>query len=134
MKKLMTIVAISFFICAKAQKVDSIYINLYTDSLKKGTYNYINVDGQLSNGSFIPLMADEVIFKSSIGSWQGNSLILDPATKEEKVSITVTLKANPRLSKMVVIFFKKITTDPVLKSEKEIIEGYKKNRRRTNKN
>ena len=28
-----------------AQKVDSIYFHLYTDSLKKGTYNYINVDG-----------------------------------------------------------------------------------------
>jgi len=42
-----------FLLCslfAKAQKVENIYVNLYTDSLKKGTFNYINIDGKLSNG------------------------------------------------------------------------------------
>jgi hypothetical protein len=34
-----------FSASAKAQKVESIYVNLYTDSLKKGTYNYINIEG-----------------------------------------------------------------------------------------
>ncbi|MBL0056604.1 MAG: hypothetical protein IPP31_10530 [Chitinophagaceae bacterium] len=39
---------------ARGQKVENIYVNLYTDSLKKGTFNYINIDGKLSNGRFIP--------------------------------------------------------------------------------
>jgi len=53
----------------KAQKIDSIYANLYTDSLKKGTYNYINIDGLLSNGSYLPLDSTQVIFKSSAGKF-----------------------------------------------------------------
>ena len=43
------------FSAAGAQKVDSIYFHLYTDSLKKGQHNYINVDGKLSNGSWMPV-------------------------------------------------------------------------------
>jgi hypothetical protein len=41
---------ISLTTLTKAQKVDSIFFHPYTDSLKKGTYNYINVDGKLSDG------------------------------------------------------------------------------------
>ena len=42
--------AVLFSNFLKAQKVDSIYFHLYTDSLKKGVYNYINVDARLQNG------------------------------------------------------------------------------------
>ena len=38
------------FKLANAQKVDSIYFHLYTDSLKKGFFNYINVDDKTSDG------------------------------------------------------------------------------------
>ena len=48
-----------------AQKVDSIYFNLYTDSLKKDQHNYINVDGKLSNGRWMPLSAKEIEFSCS---------------------------------------------------------------------
>ena len=58
----------------KAQKVDSLFFNLYTDSLKIGTYNYINVDGKLSNGSWLPLDSMQVIFTSSTGKMTGNIL------------------------------------------------------------
>ena len=37
----MLLFAFSF---SKAQKIDNIFVNLYTYSLKKGTYNYINID------------------------------------------------------------------------------------------
>ena len=40
-----------------AQKVQEIYLHLYTDSLKKGTYNYINIDGKMTDGSWMPLTA-----------------------------------------------------------------------------
>ncbi len=44
------------FACnVKAQNIDSIYFHLYTDSLKKEVHNYINVDGLLQNGRYLPL-------------------------------------------------------------------------------
>ena len=48
---------------ANAQKVDSIFFHLYTDSLKKGTHNYINVDGKLSNSRWHPFTEKEIKFQ-----------------------------------------------------------------------
>ena len=129
MKNLLTILLLLFCVTARAQKVDSIFFNLYTDSLKKGVYNYINVDGKMEDGSFLPLMADEVVFKSSAGKWQGNSLIFDADLKEEKVNITATLKTNPGISKNITIYLKKINTEPELKNEKEVIDNYRKRKK-----
>ena len=56
---------------ASAQKIEGIYANLYTDSLKKGTYNYINIDGKLSNGHYIPLDTSDIIFTASEGKFSG---------------------------------------------------------------
>ena len=82
-------------------------MNLYTDSLKKGTYNYINIDGRLSNGKYLPLDSTQLIFKSSYGKFYGNSLLVDKDCKEEKVSITVTMKTDPSLHKEFVMYIKK---------------------------
>jgi hypothetical protein len=107
-------------------KVDSIYFNLYTDSLKKGTYNYINVDGKLSDGRWLPLTAKEISFTASSGKFDGNSLFIDSTFKGQKVSIKASLKANPSISREVVIYIK--TTDPVekLKTTEELMEEWKK--------
>ena len=129
MKKLLSILLLLFCVTARAQKVDSIFFNLYTDSLKKGVYNYINVDGKMEDGSFLPLMADEVVFKSSAGKWQGNSLIFDTDFKEKKVNIIATLKTNPEISKSIIIYLKKINTEPELKNEKEVIDNYRKRKK-----
>jgi hypothetical protein len=110
---------------AKAQKVESIYFNLYTDSLKKGVHNYINVDGKLSTGSFYPLMASEVVFSSSAGRWEGNSLIIDTSFKNDSVVITASLKANPSISKNVVIYLKRSSFEGIIKSEQELLEEWK---------
>ena len=114
----------------KAQKIDSIYFNLYTDSLKKGVYNYINVDGKTSTGTYLPLMSDEVELKSSAGKWVGNSLIIDSSFTGEKVTVTASLKKQPEIKKTVTIYMKKIEVEPDLKSEAEVIESYKKQMRR----
>ena len=92
---------------SKAQKIDSIYVNLYTDSLKKGTYNYINIDGRLSNGKYLPLDSTQIIFGSSHGKFYGNSLWIDKDCKEEKVNIKITLRSNPALHKEFVMYIKK---------------------------
>ena len=126
MKKLLIILIVLSAFTAKAQKVDSIYFNLYTDSLKKGVHNYINVDGKLTNGTYQPLMSNEVAFTSSAGRWDGNSLIVDSAYKQDSVVITASLKEHPEVKKNVTIYLKKIVTEPPLKTEKELLEEWRK--------
>ena len=132
MNKFLIIFFILFIARAQAQKVDSISFNLYTDSLKRGVYNYINVDGKRSDGSYLPLMTDEVSFKSSSGRWDGNSLIVDSSIKQDSVVITATLKANPEIKKNVTIFIKKTDTNGPLKTEKELLEEWKAKGQRGN--
>jgi len=129
MKQLITILLVISSVTVKAQKIDSIYFNLYTDSLKKGVHNYINVDGKTPTGSFLPLMADEIIFTTTAGKWDGNSLIIDRDSKIDSVIITASLKEQPSIKETVTVYIKKIEVDPVLKTEKELIEGWQKKRR-----
>ena len=112
-----------FLLCtlfAKAQKVESIYVNLYTDSLKKGTFNYINIDGKLSNGKYLPLDSNHVIFWSSAGKFSGNNLWIDGDFSAQKVDIKVSLRDNPSLVKEFTIFIKQ-KPDPALKTMDEIM-------------
>jgi len=109
---------------AKAQKVESIYVNLYTDSLKKGTYNYINIDGQLSNGKYLPLDSTHIIFWASAGRFNGNSLWIDKDFAAKKVDIKVTLRSNPAMVKEFSIYIKQ-QPDPELKTMDEIMKKTK---------
>ncbi|MDB5201385.1 MAG: hypothetical protein JWQ27_794 [Ferruginibacter sp.] len=113
---------------ARAQKIDSIYVNLYTDSLKKGTFNYINVDGLLSNGRYLPLDSTHLIFSSSYGKFQGNSLWVEQDCKVDMVSIKVVMRGNPAISKDFVMYIKK-KEDPELKSEAEVLQEMKKKKK-----
>jgi len=116
----------------QAQRVDSIYFNLYTDSLKKGTHNYINVDGKLSNGKWVPLTSDEVQFSSSACKFSGNELIIPADFGEDAITIKAVLKNNPRLSLEKTIWIKKKpdpelpTMDEVMKSSKDKTKKKKK--------
>ena len=105
----------------KAQKVDSIFFHLYTDSLKKGTYNYINVDGKLSDGSWKPLTSKDILFTTTAGKFEDNSLVLDKDFKEEKVTVTATLKSNHLISKVVTIYIKKNPDNEKLKTADEVL-------------
>jgi hypothetical protein len=113
----------------KAQKVDSIYFNLYTDSLKKGTYNYINVDGKLSNGHWLPLTAKEISFSASTGVFDGNSLLVDKEASIEKVTVKAVLKANPSIYKETTIYIKKMADNERLKTTEEIMRPTGRNRK-----
>jgi hypothetical protein len=81
----------------KAQKVESIFFHLYTDSLKKGQHNYINVDGKLSNGHWQPLTSKDIEFTCSEASFEGTELIIPENFKPEKVTIKASLKSNPAI-------------------------------------
>ena len=123
-KYLLFVFAVVSFSFAKAQKVESIYANLYTDSLKKGTWNYINIDGQLSNGKYIPLDSTNLIFWASAGKFSGNNLWIDRDFAAEKVDIKVTMRNNPALVKEFTIYVKQ-APDPALKSMDEIMNKSK---------
>jgi hypothetical protein len=125
MKFVITIGCVLLSFCGKAQKVEEIYFNLYTDSLKKGVHNYINVDGKLSNGNYYPLMASEVVFTSSAGKWEGNSLIIDSSYNKDSVVVTACLKEKPEVKKSVTIYMKKILVEPELKTQEQLLEEWK---------
>lgn len=94
-----------------AQKVDSIFFHLYTDSLKKGTHNYINIDGKLSNGRWRPLSAKEIEFTASGGVFAGNELFIPLDFAEEKVVVKAVLREKPALWREVTIWVKRKTED-----------------------
>ncbi|MFN0081134.1 MAG: hypothetical protein ACKVOM_01325 [Ferruginibacter sp.] len=112
-----------------AQKIERIYANLYTDSLKKGTHNYINIDGKLSNGKYLPLDSTKILFKCSQATFFGNSLYIPTDFKEDKVHVTAILKSDTTKFEIFDLYIKK-TEDPPLKSEKEVLAEIKKHRRK----
>lgn len=105
---------------AQAAKPDSLFFNLYTDSLKKGTYNYINVDAHFSNGRWLPMTDKDLLFQSSAGRFEGNSLYLDRDTNVEKVSIKAILKADTSILRQVVIYVKKLPDNEKLKRKEDL--------------
>ncbi|MGB4844790.1 MAG: hypothetical protein WBP16_10015 [Ferruginibacter sp.] len=116
---------------AKAQKVESIYVNLYTDSLKKGTFNYINIDGKLTNGKYLPLDSTHLIFRASAGKFSGNSLWIDKNFTADKVDIKITLRKDPSVIKEFSIYVKKLP-DPELKTMDEIMNSKTKSSKTKN--
>ncbi|MEO6915006.1 MAG: hypothetical protein ABI151_04630 [Chitinophagaceae bacterium] len=120
MKKLLfTLMVLSFF-SGFAQKIDSIYFHLYTDSLKKGTNNYINVDGKSSDGRWVPLTSKQLIFTTTGGKFQNNDLIIPIDFAEEKVTVQAALRDNPSIKKERIIYIKTLP-DPELPRPGEAI-------------
>ena len=110
---------------ASAQKIDSIYFHLYTDSLKKGFYNYINVDGKTTNGNWMPLSSQELDFSTNNDTClklQNKDLFIDSAYVKETVTVKATLKSNPRVWKEVTIYIRKRGFDEPLKTNQEILD------------
>jgi hypothetical protein len=106
-----------------AQKVDSIYFHLYTDSLKKGQHNYINVDGKLSNGRWLPLTAKEILFSCPEAKFEGNELIIPEDFKAEKVTVKAILKSNPLLVIEKTIWIKTKPDDELLPTRDDVMNS-----------
>jgi hypothetical protein len=117
---------------SKAQTIDKIFVNLYTDSLKKGTHNYINIDGLLSNGRYLPLDSTKILFTCAQAKFAGNSIIIPANFTEEKVTIKTTLKSNPTIFKEFDVYIKKME-DPPLKSTNEVMAEMKTSKKKKKK-
>jgi hypothetical protein len=120
-----------------AQTLDSIFFNLYTDSLKKGTYNYINVEGHFSDGTYLPLSNKELRFSSTGGKFSGNSLFIDSSFTDNKVTVKAVVIRNPRLAKEIDIYIKKApdneklpTMEEVMRSKRDTAEPTRKRRKK----
>lgn len=120
---LFIILTACFFARAGAQQVDSIFFNLYTDSLKKGTHNYINIDGKLSNGRWMPLTAKEIELTASSCEFSGNQLIIPAGFAEEKIKVKAVLKSNPSVWKEKTIWIKKLPDPDNLPTNEEILRN-----------
>lgn len=122
MRTILLISILLFSVTAKAQSVDSIYFNLYTDSLKKGQHNYINVDGKLSNGRWLPLTSKELIFSCNEAVFEGNELIIPMDFQQEKVTVKAVLRKDPAVFIEKTIWIK-TAPDPALPTKAEIMNN-----------
>ena len=120
------------FAFTKAQKIDSIFFHPYTDSLKKGTYNYINVDGKLSDGRWLPMTPKEVDLTSTAGKFSGNSLFIDSSFKGAKVTVKAVLRENPATWKEMTFYIKTFIPQEKLKTTEELMEEWKKKSKKKN--
>lgn len=129
MKRLAIFFLILSSLSARSQKIDSIFFHLYTDSLKKGTYNYINVDGRSSEGRWIPLTSTQLTFKTTGGRFENNDLFLPVDFDMEKVTVTARLKSDTTVTKQRTIYIKTLPDEP-LKTLEEVMKKPAKNKRR----
>lgn len=123
MKSVISILAIFSLATAKAQPpaYDSIAFHLYTDSLKRQVHNYINVDGRLTGGGWLPLTERQLQFQCPQGRFEGNSLIIDSNFQGKSVEITVTDKRNKNLTLTRTIYIKQAPDNERLKTTEEVL-------------
>lgn len=126
-------IPLAFLANAQTEKIDSIYFHLYTDSLKKGTHNYINVDGKLSDGKWKPLTSREIEFSTDYGRFENNELILPENCKEEKLTVKAVLKSNPSVWKEITIWIKKKPDDEKLPTREEILKSQRQKQGKSKK-
>lgn len=129
MKIFFTSISLLITTCLFAQNFDSLYVHLYTDSLKKGTYNYINIDGKLPNGHFRPLDSTTLIFLASDGKFYGNSLWLPKDFSKNKVTVKVMLREDHNVCQQFDIYVKQAPF-PELMTEEELLKKMKKENRK----
>ena len=132
-KGLLFILILGSFTIVKGQKIDSIFFNLYTDSLKKGTHNYINLDAKMSDGTWMPLTAKHLDFSSSYGYFDQNDLILPDTPTCEFVKVKAVLKADSTVWRETTIWIKKNPDDEYLPTDEEILREMRKERTKKKK-
>ena len=115
------------------QKIEEISFNLYTDSLKKGFYNYISVDGKFSDGRWLPLDESHIKFTANTGFFKGNDLFIDSSYTADSIVVKAVLKSNPSIWKQTVIYIRKRGFDEPLKTNDELFEEMRSNSRKKKK-
>jgi hypothetical protein len=123
MKYAMILLCSFFAMKSRAQKIDSIAFHLYTDSLKRGTYNYINVDAHMSDGTWLPLTEKDIEFVSSAGKFDKTCLVLDRDFTQKFVTVRAVLKADSLKQITRTIYIKQIPDPDVLPGIDEVMQS-----------
>ena len=113
-----------------AQKIESIHFNLYTDSLKKGFYNYISVDGKDEEGHWQPLDSSKIAFSCNTGYFKGNDLFIDSSYNGETVTVKAVFKSNPSIWKETTIYIRKRPFTEPLKTNDEVLKEMREKRKK----
>jgi hypothetical protein len=88
-----------------------IYFNLYTDSIKTALHYYVNVEGEYTDGRYLPLDTNTVIISADNGMMSGNDWIAPKEIRFEKVTFRVSAKGRPELRDQVTVWLKR-SKDP----------------------
>ncbi len=125
-KLILSLTLILIYTISSGQKIEAIYFNLYTDSLKKGFYNYINIDGKATNGEWLPLDSTHIKFSANTGHFKGNDIFIDSSYTADTIKVKAILRANPAIWKEITIYIRKRGFDEPLKTNDEILNEYRK--------
>ena len=117
--------------CGAQKTIKEIAFHLYTDSLKKGTYNYINVDALLENNKWLPMDTSSIGFSSSAGEWYGNNLVIDTSFAQDSIVIKSFLKSSPIMTIQTVMYIKKKKDPQTLPTMEDVLPTDNRRRRKT---
>jgi hypothetical protein len=112
-----------------AQKIESIAFNLYTDSLKKGFYNYISVDGLYADGRWQPLDSSTIVFSANAGFFKGNDLFIDSSYRSDSIVVRAALRSNPAIWREITIYIRKRPFIEPLKTNEEVLDEIRRPRK-----
>lgn len=110
LKGLLPMILLPLFVQAQHRDMGDlkrIYFNMYTDSIKTVLHYYVNVEGEYSNGRYLPLDTNSVIITADNGLMSGNDWIPPQDIRFEKVTFRVRSKYNPRLMDEITVWLKK---------------------------
>lgn len=85
----------------------SVYFNLYTDSLKPVLNYYVNVEGQTTDGRYLPLDTNDIFLTADWGEMWGNAWVIPKVFLDEKVTFTAVSKRNPALRAQITVWIQK---------------------------
>lgn len=88
-------------------RLKRIYFNLYTDSIKTVLNFYVNVEGEYTNGRYLPMDARTVDITADNGTMSGNEWIAPKDIHFEKVTFRVAAKGRPELHDTITVWLKR---------------------------
>jgi hypothetical protein len=84
-----------------------IYFNPYTDSIKTVLNYYVNVEGEFTDGSYLPLDTTDIFLRCDHGTLAGNEWIIPKKIDFQKVTFIAEARADSRLRDTVTLWIQK---------------------------
>lgn len=91
----------------RGPQVRRIYFNLYTDSIKTQLNYYVNVEAEMSNGSYLPMDTSMIAISADQGRMAGNEWIAPKQIGFDRVRFTARLRSDPAVSTDITVFLKR---------------------------